>query len=172
MTDTRSTPSNDDGAQVDFDERRKRARRPALPMMGLNVAPMIDVVFLLLMYFMLITEFRAPEGAMPLNIASKSTSEAADPFALPEAPITIVVESLGEGRADASWRADSPILGAGTGFDSLTQSAGSQRGGLLAPSQRFDIRPAPGCRWEHAVATVNAIRLARYEQVRLAEQGE
>jgi len=170
MSGDNPQPTRDAGAMIDYDDRRKRARRPALPMMGLNVAPMIDVVFLLLMYFMLITEFRAPEGSMPLNIAGQA-AEAADPFALPEAPITIVVESLGQGRADALWRADSPILGTGSGFASLTDAAFAQRGGVLAPSQRFDIRPAPGCRWEHAVATVNALRLARYEQVRLTEEG-
>ena len=123
MTDTRSTPSHDDGAQVDFDERRKRARRPALPMMGLNVAPMIDVVFLLLMYFMLITEFRAPEGSMPLNIAGQA-AEAADPFALPEAPITIVVESLGQGRGH---REQVPGADPAEGLQLLAQAAGLAR---------------------------------------------
>lgn len=162
-------PSNHE-AQIDYEARRKRARRSALPMMGLNVAPMIDVVFLLLMYFMLITEFRPPEGAMPLNIDRRGAAAAADPFALPEAPITIVIESLGEGRADVRWTADSPLLGSGTGFNTLTHAAGLHRGAALAPSQRFDIRPAEGSRWEHAVATVNALRLARYEQVRLQEE--
>lgn len=168
MIDPPARPGDD--ALIDYQERRKRARRSALPMMGLNVAPMIDVVFLLLMYFMLITEFRPPEGAMPLNIARPGASHAADPFALPEAPITISVESLGDGRAQARWSADSPLLGSGTGFDSLTAAARAHLGGALAPSQRFDIRPGEGCRWEHAVATVNALRLARYEQVRLRQE--
>ncbi len=168
MTGGASGANNE--ALIDYEARRKRARRPALPMMGLNIAAMIDVVFLLLMYFMLITEFRQPEGAMPLNLARQGVAETADPFALPEAPITIVVESLGRGRTEARWSADSPLIGAGVGFDSLMHAVGAQRGGALAPSQRFDIRPAEGCRWEHAVAMVNALRMARYEQVRLQEE--
>lgn len=170
--DRQAAPRNEAPESIGSESRGRTSRRPALPTMGLNIAPMIDVVFLLLMYFMLIAEFRPPEGAMDLALARQGQSEAADPFALPEAPITIVVESLGEGPNDALWRADSPLIGAGSAFDSLTQSAARQRGSVLAPSQRFDIRPAPGCRWEHAVATVNAIRLARYEQVRLADPAE
>lgn len=149
--------------------RTRRGRSPGLPAMGLNVAPMIDVVFLLLMYFLLIAEFKRPEESMSLSIARSGAGIVADPFALPEAPIRIRVESIGQGRGEARWSSDSGMIGSGASFDALTRAAAEKRGTVLSPEQRFDIEPAPGCRWEHAVEAVNAIRLARFSQVRLAE---
>lgn len=163
----RAADGHDDGSISRA--RARRGRSPGLPAMGLNVAPMIDVVFLLLMYFLLIAEFKRPEESMSLSIARAGAGMVADPFALPEAPITIRVESFGQGRGEARWSADSAMIGSGASFDMLTRAAAEKRGSVLSPEQRFDIEPAAGCRWEHAVEAVNAIRLARFSQVRLAE---
>ena len=62
-------------------------RRGGAAVMGLNLTPMIDVVFQLLIYFMAATEFRLGEEIYRTDLPQRSSSS--DPFDLPRDPLRI-----------------------------------------------------------------------------------
>jgi len=60
-TTLQTSPTSRIGATVHFRPMRSARRRRSGPL-TINMTPMIDVVFNLLIYFVLTTSFRAPEG--------------------------------------------------------------------------------------------------------------
>ncbi|MCA9296984.1 MAG: biopolymer transporter ExbD, partial [Phycisphaerales bacterium] len=74
-------------------------RRPrGQPTLGLNLTSMIDVVFLLLVYFMVATEFKVGEEVFRLDLPRQQSASALDdPFDLDEEPLRIHVRTLGAG---------------------------------------------------------------------------
>lgn len=172
----------------DADRRRQLARRARLaarvrrrrahPMLRsggasssirLNMAAMIDIVFLLLIYFMLIAEFRPDESSFTTTAAAASI-DAADPFALPEQPITIRVSTAGDPASASSTprvQTDSPIFAGVASLADFEDAARDAHDLLLAPEQEFVIVAAPSTRWEHTLAIVNTLHLAGYSKIRL-----
>ncbi len=152
-------------------ERGARAGRSALPVMNLNMAALIDVVFLLMIYFMLITEFRAPEERFDVDLPQRMERAGGDPFALPVRPIVVAVHSTGDGARQYVLEADAPALERAETYESLHRESARLLGTVLGSDQRFVIRSAPDARWEHALGAFNAIRRAGYTEVRLASPG-
>ncbi len=141
--------------------------------MALNFTAMIDVVFLLLLYFMLTADFAKQEDAFALDLPGQGAAEVADdPFALPEQPILVSVRSSGDGQADYALTTDSPLVGELNGYDALTTTLGSLRGDLLAPDHEMVIAPEPGTRWEHTLGAYNAVTRAGFERVRFARPSD
>lgn len=137
--------------------------------MALNFTAMIDVVFLLLLYFMLTADFAKQEDAFALDLPGQGAADVADdPFALPEQPILVSVRSAGDGRTDYALTTDSPLIGEVSDYDSLSAALGSLRGDLLAPDHEMVISPEPGTRWEHTLGAYNAVTRAGFERVRFA----
>ena len=149
---------------------------------SLNLTAMIDVVFLLLMYFLLSMDFSRSEEAISSGLPGEGErAESADPFALPVQPIVIgveTVEAAGGGSEDGgggryALSVDSPVLadaargGGGLFFERLA----AVRGGVLASDQPIVVVPGDGASWEHAVAVVTGVREAGYEAVRFARPG-
>ncbi|HVZ94750.1 MAG TPA: biopolymer transporter ExbD [Phycisphaerales bacterium] len=154
---------------------RRRRRYEAAPMM-LNITAMIDVIFLLLTYFLMLASFRPREQSMETEAPKPAESGAltaqtpaqADPFELPSVPIRVTVVSGGDGPEQCAIATDSPALGEIRGVDDLFTKAGAARGPLIAQTQSFVIRPDADARWEHALAVLNALRRAGYDQVTFA----
>ncbi len=146
-----------------------RRRPPSLPSMRFNIASMIDVVFLLMIYFMLITEFRRPELSLAVDLPARlAPGAAADPFALPARPIGVDVVSTGDGAGAYALRIDHPALGEARTFGELTARAEALLGAELGPDQRFTVRAGPETLWEHTLGAFNALRRAGYARVRLS----
>ena len=59
----------------------------------LNMTPMIDVVFLLLIFFIVSTEFRTIEGLLPTNLPRQQGVSAADPLEPPLPPLRIILSN-------------------------------------------------------------------------------
>lgn len=157
------------GGAVVGSERSRRVARSALPVMNLNMAALIDVVFLLMIYFMLITEFRKPEERFDVDLPRAMASGAgADPFALPQRPITIEVHSFGDGESQYVLQPEAPALESAETYDALFAAAKRLRATTLAPDQRFVIQSAPDTRWEHALGAFNALERAGFTRVRFA----
>ena len=141
--------------------------------MSLNLVPMIDVVFQLLMYFLLTTNFGAGEHAYELRLRG-STTESSDPFAIPQRPVTITIDDAGP--AGLSLRLDSG-LGRVSDFEAMEDalagalySASNPRGFLTADTP-IVIRAVGDARWEHIVEAMNAALRAGYSNVQLAGAG-
>lgn len=149
---------------------RRGGRAPALPMMGVNMASMIDVVFLLLVYFMLIAAFRANEESLPIEVPRVGVGVAErDPFALPARPVRITVLSHGDGAGEYTLASDSELLRETGSYAELLREASSRRGSVFAAEQRWVIAAAGETRWEHTLGVFNALRRAGYVRITFAE---
>lgn len=152
-------------AKRTFSQRRRKARRKSWTM-SLNLTPMIDLVFLLLFFFLVVSRFGAREGVLPTQIPSQS---AAMPMEVPRAPLRIRL--LGDAAHPTMCRAtidhfnETPIpmselapalekiRSQDIGFDSQAPVH------LLAPDQ---------IAWDHVVNAYNAAMAARFEKIYFA----
>lgn len=153
--------------------RRKPVRGPGRTQIVLNVTAMIDVVFLLMTYFLLIAQFRSAERGLPLGLPRKLESSAAsasprDPFELPARPLTVLVRSTGPARSDMSVSVDDPAIPRSNSLEELVSNLTSARGVSLPADQLIAVRPAPDARWEHAVVVFSALRQAGFDAIRLS----
>ena len=83
---------------------RRSNWRPAL-----NLTSMIDVVFLLLVYFMVATEFKRAEVIERLDLPNRLGAGVADPFEVPDHPVIITVFPKTRILDARRWRPDSPL---------------------------------------------------------------
>lgn len=145
--------------------------------MHLNLVAMIDVVFLLLMYFLLSANLTTGEEVYKLDLpASLNAAAQPDPFDIPEQPVLIEIFTTGTGFSDYQIEIDMQI-DQPTDFNSLYQFMDNARvqpgnsGGLLFPDTPILIRPAVTTRWEHAINAFNACLRAGYNNVSMIDPG-
>jgi biopolymer transport protein ExbD len=129
---------------------------------------MIDVTFLLLVYFLAATEFKLGEEVYRLDLPRRG---AADPFALPREPLRIVVASTAGDTGyllRLSGAAETPRTFQEL-FEFLRQARRTDGlDGLFEPDHPILIEPASTARWEHAMEAFNAAARARYTNVTFA----
>ena len=97
----RFSPSEIDGMRAK--RRSKRRRRGGLSA-TLNIAPMIDVSFLLLIFFLVTTTFERAEGILSSNLPKERGDRPA--VSLPLSPIVLRVLTTGSGHDDFSISID------------------------------------------------------------------
>jgi len=154
-----------------------RARRP----LTLNITSMIDVVFLLMMYFLLIAQVRGREEAIGVTlppVAAQTPGESRqspieeDPFRVPETSVTVTVRSVGDGAQQHVVSVEglpAGVAGPITSMAELTGVARSARGRVLGPEQRWVIRAGGDARWEHTLAAMTALRDADFRNIRFGD---
>jgi len=156
-----------DGNQV-TDHRRPdhRARRRRL---RLNFTSMIDVVFLLLIYFIVTASFQVDEGILTANLP------AVDPP--PGPPPKILNILLVSGGADCQIaiegldRQPQNFRHLATMLEQLQDDPSRGRDGLYRPDNPVVIKPDGPVRWQHVVDAFNATVKARYSNVAFARAG-
>ena len=148
------------------DARRRRRRPPAR--LGLNLTAMIDVVFLLLVYFMAATEFKLGEEIYRMDLPRRG--RAVDPFALPRDPLRIQVSSTAPGYVIRVPGAPVRPETFQELYDFLDQSRRGEGavGGLYEADHPIIVEPANTARWEHAMEALNAAVRARYTNITFA----
>lgn len=163
----------DEGVVEHRSARSRRGRGRAR--LTLNLTAMIDVVFLLLIYFMVATNFRVGEEVYRLDLPRNLQSQAErDPFQLDEQPLRIQVLSTGPGRFQYRLGIDGPFAQPAS-FDELhhflldRQINPDHPSGLFLPDHPIIIEPARTAVWDHAVGAFNAAARARYTNIRFAE---
>lgn len=135
----------------------------------LAMAPMIDIVFLLLMYFLIVGEFLPPEGLFEIDLPKPlDQTTPASGLALPQPPVRLEVVSLGDGPKEYSIRMTGPLPREVNTFDQLFRALEASKGRLLASDQAFIIAPGEGARWEHTLGVFNSVLRAGFERVRFA----
>ena len=152
---------------------RRSSWRPTL-----NLTSMIDVVFLLLVYFMVATEFKRAEVIERLDLPNRLGAGVTDPFEVPDQPVVITVSSQDTDSARSTVAAGFKIEIEGpfpqpTTPDSLTKLLSERRiggiggRGLWPKDHPIVLRPAPGTDWEHVVRTFDATARAGYNNISL-----
>lgn len=144
--------------------------------MTLNMTSMIDIVFLLLIYFIVATDFSAAEEAYRMDIPAREGASKADPFTLDSEPLRITVNSTGLAPDMYRLSLDGPYQQPAT-FDDLFAFLNSRQvrsdttGGLFERDHPIVIQPTRTARWEHAMEAFNAAARARYTNVTFAKPG-
>jgi len=156
---------------------RRRDRRGSYRTTGSlapAMAPMIDVVFLLLMYFILAADFSTREEIyrldLPELVGAEPESDRArlDPFRLDQDPLRIAVRTTGPRPDDIAIAMvepypTAPDLAALEGFLRRASITGDL--GLFAPDHPVLIEPDASTAWEHAVAVFDAAVKTGYTNV-------
>jgi len=176
---TPSTPIADTTAnREDGGYHRPLSRRHRIELdLRLNLVSMIDVVFLLFMYFLLTANFTLGEEVFLIDVPQTQQAGLDDPFELPDRPLVILIATVGPGPGDCSIRIDLPGLEPTPTFEALFrrlkdhQVRPGNSTGLFTADSPIHILPTPQTRWEHTIEALNACVRAAYTNVRLLEPG-
>ena len=153
---------------------RRSTRRPTL-----NLTSMIDVVFLLLVYFMVATEFKRAEVIERLDLPNRLGAGVADPFEVPDDPVVITVLSQDTNSGHSTVAAGFTIGIEGpfpqpTTLKSLTnlllerRMGGTGGRGLWPEDHPIVLQPEVGTDWEHVVRAFDAVARAGYNNISLS----
>jgi biopolymer transport protein ExbD len=139
--------------------------------LGLNLTAMIDVVFLLLIYFMVATEFKTAEESFPMDLPAREHGQT---ISLDTKPLVIRVESAGKSVQDVRIRLDGPwepIASVEELVNFLNSNKAKKFGntGLFFNTHPIVIKPTNETRWDHTIATYNAVARADYINITLDE---
>ena len=157
----------------DFDRRlqQSRAKRRGRGGLTLNLTPMIDVTFLLLVFFVCTTKALEKQALLRADMTDRGGAVAgADALALDEPPLRIeVAREAGATRIRVMAPTPQPA-----DAEQLTAILESRRygpqnpGGLFAADQPIELAPSKDAPWQDAVAAFNAITRASYTRVSFA----
>jgi biopolymer transport protein ExbD len=162
---SRSAERSGRDAPPHFQPRRRISRRPRGTPIALMMAPMVDMSFTFLVFFVATTRFDRPEGLLKSNLPAVSGSGPALPFS----PVVVRLQRTGAGHDDFRVRID--------GFD----DAPDRLAGL--PEYLRGVRQLPAYSgetpvvlvadndmpWDHVVGCWNAVLRAGYEKIAFAE---
>ncbi len=145
--------------------RRRRYAARGLPI-AVNIAPMIDVSFLLLIFFLVTTTFERAEGILASDLPQLGAVPAVP---LPVSPIVVRLTQTGPGHADYTIAVDR--------FQNVPQDFGALPDFLQQIHQQpgFDkqtpvvIVAENNVRWDHVVNCWNAALRAGCERIAFGE---
>jgi biopolymer transport protein ExbD len=156
----------------------RRGRRRAR--VTVNLTSLIDVTFLLLIYFMIATSMTRAEEVYRMDLPAREGVGPGDPFAIDDEPLRILISSSGLGPDMYALRIDGPYPQPAT-FESLfdflrsrqvnPENAGASRGALFPADHPIVIQPTRTTRWEHAMEAFNAAARAHYTNVTFSKPG-
>ena len=120
--------------------------------LALAITPMIDVVFLLLVYFLLTSGFGSAERLLRTEPAPAEARAPADSLALEEEPIVVRV-------------ARGSVFDVAVDMRRYALLTPETPRGLFGPEHPVRIAPAADLAWQDVVAVFDAVRAAGYRMV-------
>ena len=153
--------------------RRGRER----PRLSLNLTAMIDVTFLLLVYFMVATQFKLGEEVYRLDLPDRDSNQASrDPFELDDEPLRVRISTTGLGLESYTLTIDGPYPRLATfeelyGFLTQRRIDAEVPAGLFLPEHPIIIEPTRSTKWQHVLEAFNAAARAEYTNVTLGSPG-
>ncbi len=120
------------------------------------MAPMIDVVFLLLVYFMVATDFSPAEEVFRLDLPA-AAAVMVDPLDVQEWPLRVLVAGgTPEGPAQLTVEGPWGSLQSAEELRMFLSGAVMPRGSLFLPDHPVVIMPADHTPWSQVIETFNA----------------
>ncbi|MEM8781432.1 MAG: biopolymer transporter ExbD [Planctomycetota bacterium] len=153
---------------------KKSRRRNAYGRVAqLNLTAMIDVIFLLLIYFVVTSNFRIDEGVLTATLPQGEGRPAVS-AELPPQNIEIVITAGTVDDTQVAIRVGSQAFAS---FAELRRDLAGKRydpeagqlGGLYEADNPIIIQPGTNVRWQHVVDAFNACVAARYTNVSFAK---
>jgi biopolymer transport protein ExbD len=135
-----------------------RALRPRKTVIGLRMAPMIDIIFLLLIFFLVAAKWRPKEDFLPLRLATAGVSDA--PVARPE-PLLIQIIQTDAGCSVQIGSSDAVEISSQNPEAGLAEMMTKTRRCLLDQkryaSDPVEIICAPNVKWENLARIYNVL---------------
>jgi biopolymer transport protein ExbD len=123
---------------------------------GFQIAPMVDVVFVLLLFFMACAGQNVKEGFFQIGLPSQAPGGADKPIV----PIVVDVDQLGNVFVNGDPKSASPKDRDLRQLEEFLKSAMQ-----ASPEDPVIIRPSPEARHERVVDVLNACRMARVQKL-------
>ena len=148
--------------------RQRRGLPPAR--MQLNLTAMIDVIFQLLIYFVITASFAVGEGVLLAKLPKGGSTPAPD-LRPPDRPLKIVLTSASMSAVRIALDGTHSVANFSEliqTLDSLQYDPDRGRQGVYKPDNPIIIAPDGQVRWQHVVNAFNAAIAARYRNVSFA----
>lgn len=143
--------------------KRRGKQRDADGPPQLNLTSMIDVIFMLLIYFVITADFQVDEGTILATLPGNSDTDRV--IDTPPTPVMIELASADDGVSYA-LRVDGRALDGVSALHGYLD--GAVKGGRLAKDDLIEIRPQGVVRWQHVVNVFNACVRAEMTEVGFA----
>lgn len=146
---------------------RRGSRHRAIPI-AVSMAPMIDLTFLLLIFFLVTTTFERAEGILASRVPEVEGPGAVE---LPLTPIIVRIDQVGPGHEDFALSFEK-FSARPANFDELTEALRR-----IQELPGFDVETpvvilaGRDVRWDHVVSCWNAALRAGSRKVAFGEQG-
>jgi biopolymer transport protein ExbD len=142
--------------------RKKKGQHPVKP--ELNVIPLVDVMFMMILFFVLGTTFRQNEGQIPATLPKVDTAVAQSSDVPPEdplKPINVRIMSNGEGAVSYQVAGIPTMI---TDPQELYEKlAGIKQG--LGDKTSIIIQPTMDTKWQYAVEVFNQAVRAQFKSI-------
>lgn len=132
-----------------------------------NLAPLVDVVMVILIFFMLGTSFAVSEGLLPTRLATEGETGAAPPAFAPAVRIALSQETSDD-RCRISVMGQPLPDGS---FNALQSYLRSKRAQGADPRGRLIIAASPTVRYQSVIAALDACVRAGFKNVQFAVGG-
>jgi biopolymer transport protein ExbD len=130
-----------------------------------NLAPMVDVVMVILIFFMLGTSFALPEGILPIELPSQvGPGGGATVTIIPAVRIALLHEPAGRGCKIV-------VLGqelAENSFSALTSLLQAKRLAGADPTGRILIGAQPRVKYQHVISAMDACVRAGFGNIQFS----
>lgn len=157
-------PGQDEaGPTPRLSRHRKSHQPPGLRKPELKLTSMIDVIFLLLIFFVATASFQIDEGALQATLPGDSTPPRLP--VPPPTPLLVDMRSADDGLTYSMTVNGVPIAGATELSAYMTNRVKS---GQMASDDLVKINPQGQVRWQHVLNVYNACVSAELEQVAFA----
>ncbi len=158
-------------ATVHHVPRRKKKAGPSSGSMQLNLTSMIDVTFLLLIYFIVTASFMLDEGVLTARMPQGTGQKTEESLEPPPEKVEIQLTDRGNVGVAIQVGTASHI----SDFTELAKQLQSMQlnkqntSGWIKPDNPIIIKPRGKVRWQHVVNAFNAAVKARYTNVAFAQ---
>ena len=144
-------------------QRKKRKKGVGGEDIELQLTSMIDVIFQLLIYFVITANFMIDEGTILATLPGNAAET--DKVQTPEQPVVIELRS-GDDGVTYDLTVDGYRIDGAAGLFAYLD--GQVKGGAIAIDDPVQIKPQGEVRWQHVVNVFNACVRAKLEEVGFA----
>jgi biopolymer transport protein ExbD len=161
------TPKHGDGEEHGGSKARLPHQMPHL-----NIVPMLDVCFNLLIFFLMSAQFSVGEGILPAELPAGQGQASKSPVDVPAQPIVIALRSLGGEAVSIEIEG---MQAAPASFDELYDKLKSLQQSPSNPNAPYSdadpviIKPDDTASWGGVVNAFNAAVRAKYKNVNFGQ---